>query len=469
MQTQPTTTTRQRIDPCLLSLFLYRSKYRLLTVNSCKDMTAFLAGSVLLCAAAQIPTNAFPMSSSFACRVYSSSGVHATDSNVNSIRTRATSEATDNVMEALDRAMRMNTAAPLSSSWNGNDDGTNSNFVKASTTKTNQNDDARVSSLFVQAISLQSMDSNTNNASNIAHTQMNEEANTVQQSNASVPITLEGGGNPTVSSKTLDQSISTTNARVPLDTVKLVDSITTNENDRINTWRWGSKEEKMKLELLRKTSISKRKIREARETFLSSPTQQGALNDPSFATSKSFEQMPSAMTNAKNERPHMTQDSTKMTSKRHVISTLGGKVSVPSTTNKFVSAQQVATWQSYLIGSLFGTLAMAPVSIWKHYFLLDPIYERLAQLEWDLAAAMVSGAVFASTYRYLVRQDWLNEDFLSRNLLMAFVLVRTLVVVDVPMACSTPLLYCKSQRRTLSKLSVVLSDCAKSHLSFSPI
>lgn len=138
---------------------------------------------------------------------------------------------------------------------------------------------------------------------------------------------------------------------------------------------------------------------------------------------------------------------------RRVVSTIGGKMTVPeSSSSKFGIAQTVATWQSWIIGGVMGTVAVTPILLLHHSFFY-PEYESLAQWEFDTAVAFVQGAVFAAVYRYAVRDDW-DEEKLGKAVFTAFFLVRSLVGIDVSMSCSTPFLFCKSREKVSPRCSV---------------
>ena len=129
------------------------------------------------------------------------------------------------------------------------------------------------------------------------------------------------------------------------------------------------------------------------------------------------------------------------TDDRQVVSTIGGKMTVPPESRRFGIGQTVATWQSWCLGAAVGTAAVTPVTL-LHHFYLYPTYESLAQWEWDTGAALIQGAVFAAVYRYAIRDDW-NEEKLGKAVFTGFFLVRSLVGIRVPMSCSTPFLFCK--------------------------
>jgi len=127
---------------------------------------------------------------------------------------------------------------------------------------------------------------------------------------------------------------------------------------------------------------------------------------------------------------------------RRVVSTIGGKMTVTkSGSSKFIFAQSVATWQSWVIGGVVGAVAVTPVFL-LHHFYFFPAYESIAQWEFDTLVAFIQGAVFAAVYRYAIRDDW-DEEKLGRAVFTAFFLVRSLVGINVPMSCSAPFLFCK--------------------------
>lgn len=118
--------------------------------------------------------------------------------------------------------------------------------------------------------------------------------------------------------------------------------------------------------------------------------------------------------------------------------------------------QQVASQQTCIVGAVVGAWTVAPF-LAVHHFWFDPQYQSLAAWEWDTLTAVVQGALYAATYRYAIREEIVQKNNTTNNtnnqdlhhtiqntVLAAFVLVRSLVRVHVPLQClAAPLLMCK--------------------------
>jgi hypothetical protein len=116
--------------------------------------------------------------------------------------------------------------------------------------------------------------------------------------------------------------------------------------------------------------------------------------------------------------------------------------STPSKTSKYTAVQGFATLQSTIVGAIAGVVAVAPFTSLHHfYFYPYPDYTGLAQWEWDTVTAAIQGAVYSAVYRYSLRED-VDEDKIRDGVFTAFVLVRTLVRLQVPSYCAALPLQC---------------------------
>jgi hypothetical protein len=122
--------------------------------------------------------------------------------------------------------------------------------------------------------------------------------------------------------------------------------------------------------------------------------------------------------------------------------TMETSVTTPSTPSKYTAAQGFATLQSTIVGAIAGVVAVAPFTSLHHfYFYPYPDYTGLAQWEWDTVTAAIQGAVYSAVYRYSLRED-VDEDKIRDGVFTAFVLVRTLVRLQVPSYCAALPLQC---------------------------
>ena len=113
------------------------------------------------------------------------------------------------------------------------------------------------------------------------------------------------------------------------------------------------------------------------------------------------------------------------------------------TKSKFTFFQRIESIKAGIVGLAAGGTALTPVSL-VHNILLsdDSVRNGLAQWEFDTDTGSIASALFAIVYRYCVREGEETNEMLQMGVIGAFVLVRTLAKIRVPVYCSAAPLDC---------------------------
>jgi hypothetical protein len=105
--------------------------------------------------------------------------------------------------------------------------------------------------------------------------------------------------------------------------------------------------------------------------------------------------------------------------------------------------QRLESVKCLLLGAGVGIFALMPFTAF-HYFVYQPEYTSVPQWEFDTYTSAVQGALFCLAYRFTVREKEPSE--ISQLVVRAFVGVRTLSRIRVPMRCTAFPLYCTCTR-----------------------
>ena len=111
----------------------------------------------------------------------------------------------------------------------------------------------------------------------------------------------------------------------------------------------------------------------------------------------------------------------------------------PATSSPFL--ERLESMKAAVIGCLYGGTVAAPFVFLQAY--LDPsVNNKFAQFEYMTDMSSLQAALFAITYRYVVRTDVKDNENLASGVMMAFILTRTLTSIRVPSYCSASPLDC---------------------------
>lgn len=115
----------------------------------------------------------------------------------------------------------------------------------------------------------------------------------------------------------------------------------------------------------------------------------------------------------------------------------------PELRNKFSFAQRIESVKTGVVGLLAGGVSLTPFSAFHNLlFADDSIANELAQWEYDTDTGSIAAALFAIVYRYCVRDGEEKNEMLQMGVIGAFVVVRTLARIRVPIYCSAIPLDC---------------------------
>jgi hypothetical protein len=110
---------------------------------------------------------------------------------------------------------------------------------------------------------------------------------------------------------------------------------------------------------------------------------------------------------------------------------------------KFTFEQRIESIKTGLVGLFAGGIALTPFSALHDIVLADEsIANGVAQWEFDTDTGSIAAALFAIVYRYCVRDGEEENEMLQMGVIGAFVVVRTLSKIRVPVYCSSAPLDC---------------------------
>jgi len=116
-------------------------------------------------------------------------------------------------------------------------------------------------------------------------------------------------------------------------------------------------------------------------------------------------------------------------------------VRITPTVLQFSAAERIESVKAGAIGGIVGATAATPFLYLSSTILSAP--NPTGQWEFQTDMASIEGALFAICYRYIVRQDGLENEMLKTGALGAFIIIRTLPLISVPSSCSSVPLQCK--------------------------
>ena len=103
--------------------------------------------------------------------------------------------------------------------------------------------------------------------------------------------------------------------------------------------------------------------------------------------------------------------------------------------------QRIESVKCGVVGALSGGIALTPIGlIHDTLFKGNNVVNGLAQWEFDTDMGSLQAALFAIVYRYCVRKD--DNPMLKMGVVGAFIFVRTLSKIQVPVYCSGAPLDC---------------------------
>lgn len=115
----------------------------------------------------------------------------------------------------------------------------------------------------------------------------------------------------------------------------------------------------------------------------------------------------------------------------------------PAPKSEFNFPQRIESIKAGVVGLIAGGLALAPIAAFHDIlFPGDSIANGVAQWEFDTDTGSITTALFAIVYRYCVRDGEEKNEMLQMGVVGAFVLVRTLARIRVPVYCSAAPLDC---------------------------
>ena len=106
------------------------------------------------------------------------------------------------------------------------------------------------------------------------------------------------------------------------------------------------------------------------------------------------------------------------------------------------AADRIESVKAAIFGGLVSSVASAPFNYIASNFLLSPA-NPLGQFEYLTDMASITGAVFAITYRYVVREGDQGNDMLKMGAVSAFALTATLPAIEIPAYCGSIPLTCE--------------------------
>lgn len=111
--------------------------------------------------------------------------------------------------------------------------------------------------------------------------------------------------------------------------------------------------------------------------------------------------------------------------------------------NKFTFAQRIESVKTGIVGLFAGGISLTPFALIHDVIFKDQsIANGLAQWEFDTDTGSIATALFAIVYRYCVRDGEETNEMLQMGVIGAFVIVRTLARIRVPIYCSAVPLDC---------------------------
>lgn len=115
----------------------------------------------------------------------------------------------------------------------------------------------------------------------------------------------------------------------------------------------------------------------------------------------------------------------------------------PAPKSEFNFAQRIESIKAGIVGLVAGGVALTPIAAFHDIlFPGDSIVNGVAQWEFDTDTGSIATALFAIVYRYCVRDGEETNEMLQMGVVGAFVLVRTLARIRVPVYCSAAPLDC---------------------------
>ena len=110
---------------------------------------------------------------------------------------------------------------------------------------------------------------------------------------------------------------------------------------------------------------------------------------------------------------------------------------------KFTFAQRIESVKAGIVGLVAGGVALTPIAAFHDIlFPGDSIANGVAQWEFDTDTGSITTALFAIVYRYCIRDGEERNEMLQMGVIGAFVLVRTLARIRVPVYCTAAPLDC---------------------------